>query len=111
MSITVPDPGPAPAKREAIRPFTFEVFDAELTDLRRRIEATRWPDRETDPSQGVRLETIQALANYWAKDYDWRAFEKRFAQRRRRWLSSTRHERGTFRLTRKTFLRPAARTA
>ena len=48
-------------------------------DLRRRVSATRWPDRETDPSQGVRLETIQALARYWATDYDWRAFEERFA--------------------------------
>ena len=80
MSITLPDPGRAAAAGpEAIRPFTFEVSDEELADLRRRIEATKWPDRETDPSQGVRLETIQALAAYWAKDYDWRAFEKRFA--------------------------------
>jgi len=50
-----------------------------LDDLRRRIEATRWPDRETDPSQGVHLDTIQELARYWATDYDWRAFERRFA--------------------------------
>jgi pimeloyl-ACP methyl ester carboxylesterase len=62
-----------------IREFTVEVSDNELTDLRDRINATRWPDRETDPSQGVRLETIQALADYWATDYDWRKFEKRFA--------------------------------
>jgi pimeloyl-ACP methyl ester carboxylesterase len=48
-------------------------------DLRRRVSATRWPDRETDPSQGVRLETIRALAEYWATDYDWRTFERRFA--------------------------------
>ena len=67
------------ADPEAIRPFTFSVSDEELADLRRRIEATRWPDRETDPVQGVHLDTIQALATYWAKDYDWRAFEKRFA--------------------------------
>src|SRR5262245_32794818 len=62
-----------------IRPFTFEVSDEELDDLRRRIKATKWPDREVDPSQGVQLETIQALADYWATDYDWRKFEKRFA--------------------------------
>ena len=60
-------------------PVHLQVSDEELADLRRRVEATRWPDRETDPSQGVRLETIQALASYWATDYDWRAFEKRFA--------------------------------
>ncbi len=62
-----------------IRPFNVEVSEAELTDLRSRINATRWPDRETDPSQGVRLDTIQALAAYWATDYDWRKFEERFA--------------------------------
>ena len=62
-----------------IRPFNVEVSEAELTDLRSRIKATRWPDRETDPSQGVRLDTIQALAAYWATDYDWRKFEERFA--------------------------------
>ena len=78
MSITLPDPGTATAGREAIRPFTFDVSDQELADLHRRIGATKWPDRETDPSQGVRLETIQAVADYWAREYDWRVFEKRF---------------------------------
>ena len=68
-----------PADREAIRPFTVEASDEELADLRRRVAATRWPDRETDPSQGVRLDTIQALASYWATEYDWRTFERRFA--------------------------------
>jgi pimeloyl-ACP methyl ester carboxylesterase len=67
-----------PASAE-IRPFTVETPEEQLEDLRNRINATRWPDRETDPSQGVRLETIQALASYWATDYDWRAFEERFA--------------------------------
>jgi pimeloyl-ACP methyl ester carboxylesterase len=62
-----------------IRPFTVSVSEAELADLRRRIEATRWPDRETDSSQGVQLDMIQALAAYWATDYDWRTFEERFA--------------------------------
>ena len=48
-----------------------------LVDLRRRINATRWPDRETvaDQSQGVQLATIQALARYWATEYDWRKIE------------------------------------
>jgi pimeloyl-ACP methyl ester carboxylesterase len=62
-----------------IRPFAIEVPEAELADLRRRIAATKWPDREVDSSQGVELDTIQALAGYWATEYDWRAFEQRFA--------------------------------
>jgi pimeloyl-ACP methyl ester carboxylesterase len=62
-----------------IRDFTFEVSDEELDGLRSRINATKWPDKEVDPSQGVQLETIQALADYWATDYDWRKFEERFA--------------------------------
>ena len=50
---------------------------SELAELRRRINATRWPDRETvaDQSQGVQLATIQALARYWATEYDWRKIE------------------------------------
>src|SRR5437660_708963 len=62
----------------AIRPFTIDVPEEELTDLRSRINATRWPDRETDASQGVQLATIQALASYWETEYDWRKFEERF---------------------------------
>jgi pimeloyl-ACP methyl ester carboxylesterase len=62
-----------------IRPFTIEVPEEQLEDLRSRIKATRWPDREVDDSQGVQLDTIQALADYWANDYDWRKFEERFA--------------------------------
>ena len=62
-----------------IRTFTVEVPEEQLDDLRNRINATRLPDRETDASQGVQLETIQALAAYWATDYDWRKFEERFA--------------------------------
>jgi pimeloyl-ACP methyl ester carboxylesterase len=56
-----------------IRPFHVEFPEAELTELRRRIAATRWPERETvsDDSQGVRLALIQALARYWGTDYDW----------------------------------------
>ncbi len=72
--------GTAVAERDdAIRPFSFEASEEELADLRRRVNATRWPDRETDPSQGVRLATIQAIARYWGTQYDWRPFEKRFA--------------------------------
>ena len=62
----------------AIRPFNIDVPEEELTDLRSRINATRWPDRETDASQGVQLATIQALATYWGTEYDWRKFEERF---------------------------------
>jgi len=80
MSQTLPHPTTGdPSDPEGIRPFTFQVTDEELADLRRRVAATRWPDRETDPTQGVRSDTIQALARYWATDYDWRAFETRFA--------------------------------
>jgi pimeloyl-ACP methyl ester carboxylesterase len=66
----------------AIRPFqVVNVPDAELTDLRRRINATRWPERETvtDATQGVQLATIQALARYWATDYDWRKVEAKLS--------------------------------
>ena len=63
----------------AITPFQIHVPDAELADLRRRVEATRWPSRETvpDASQGVQLATMKALASYWVKDYDWRKVEAR----------------------------------
>jgi pimeloyl-ACP methyl ester carboxylesterase len=63
----------------AIRPFQVNVPEAELTELRRRINATRWPERETvtDQTQGVQLATTQALARYWATDYDWRKCEAR----------------------------------
>src|SRR3979411_476295 len=66
------------ANKNAIRPFhVVSVAEAELTELRRRINATRWPERETvtDASQGVQLATIQKLAHYWATDYDWREIE------------------------------------
>ena len=80
MSVTLPNRDSAElAGPDTIRPFQIDVPQAALDDLRRRIADTRWPDRETDPSQGVRLETIQALARYWATEYDWRRFEARFA--------------------------------
>ncbi len=61
----------------AVRPFTVEIPEADLEDLRRRIAATRWPEKEpvADASQGVQSATIQALARYWASDYDWRRVE------------------------------------
>jgi pimeloyl-ACP methyl ester carboxylesterase len=61
----------------AIRPFHVNVPEAELTELRRRINATRWPSKElvADRSQGVQLATLQALARYWTTDYDWRKVE------------------------------------
>jgi len=63
----------------AIHPFHVNVPQAELTEMRRRINATRWPERETvdDQSQGVQLATMQALARYWVTEYDWRACEAR----------------------------------
>ena len=65
------------ADATAIRPFTIETPEADLDDLRARIAATRWPEKETveDPSQGPRLATMQALARYWATEYDWRKCE------------------------------------
>src|SRR3712207_3866738 len=64
-------------ERIAIRPFNIEIREEQLVDLRRRIAATQWPDRETvpDQSQGVQLATMQELARYWATDYDWRKCE------------------------------------
>ena len=62
-----------------IRPFTVEIPEADLDDLKTRIEATRWPEKETvdDQSQGVPLATMQALARYWENEYDWRKVEAR----------------------------------
>jgi len=100
MSTTVQSPGPRGAlaasaavaassrvsrqartgtESEAIRDFHVNVPESELSELRRRINATRWPERETvtDASQGVRLATIQELASYWGKNYDWRKVEAR----------------------------------
>jgi pimeloyl-ACP methyl ester carboxylesterase len=64
---------------DTIRPFTVGFPEADLTDLRRRISATRWPERETvtDDSQGVPLALIQDLARHWANGYDWGACEKK----------------------------------
>jgi pimeloyl-ACP methyl ester carboxylesterase len=63
----------------AVRPFRIEVPQGEIDELRRRIDATRWPTRElvTDRSQGVQLTAIQNLARYWTTEYDWRRCEAR----------------------------------
>jgi pimeloyl-ACP methyl ester carboxylesterase len=62
-----------------IRPFAYRASDEDLADLKRRIAATRWPDKETvaDDSQGVQLATMRKLADYWATQYDWRKCEAR----------------------------------
>src|SRR5712692_7787080 len=67
----------ADAATAAIRPFHVNVPEQALVDLRQRIAATRWPDRETVPdrSQGAQLEKLQALVHYWGTDYDWRKAE------------------------------------
>jgi pimeloyl-ACP methyl ester carboxylesterase len=72
---------PRSAESQAIRPFSFHVSDEALTDLRRRVQATRWPEKETvaDQSQGVPLATMRELARYWATDYDWRKAEAKLS--------------------------------
>ena len=85
----------------AVRPFEMKPFpDADLAELRRRINATRWPERETvtDASQGVQLATTQKLARYWATDYDWRKCEARLEcaaelHHRDRWARHSFHSR------------------
>ena len=99
-----------------IRPFRVEVPEAELIELRRRINATRWPERETvtDASQGVQLATTQALARYWATEYDWRKCRSQ-AERlaavhhRDRWTRHSFHPRAFE--TRATRCRSSSRTA
>ena len=61
----------------AIRPFRINVPEAELAELRRRVLATRWPDKETvaDQSQGIQLAKLQELVRYWGTAYDWRKVE------------------------------------
>ncbi|HMJ08690.1 MAG TPA: epoxide hydrolase, partial [Pyrinomonadaceae bacterium] len=71
--------GPAVDKDTSVRPFHVNIPKEALTDLRRRIDATRWPSQELvpDATQGVQLATMRKLASYWAKDYDWRKVEAR----------------------------------
>ncbi|HMK22641.1 MAG TPA: epoxide hydrolase [Terriglobales bacterium] len=80
QTIATPQGGKQATDKSATRPFPqVNVPEAELTELRRRINSTRWPERETvtDATQGVQLATTQALASYWAKEYDWRKVEAR----------------------------------
>src|SRR5580658_1697238 len=65
--------------KTAIRPLHVHAPESQLIDLKRRVKATRWPERETvtDASQGVQLATMQKLARYWSTDYDWRKVEAR----------------------------------
>src|SRR6267142_1587046 len=67
----------AAAEDKSIRPFHVNISEEAITDLRRRIAATKWPEKETvtDASQGVQLATMQALARYWGTKYDWRKIE------------------------------------
>jgi pimeloyl-ACP methyl ester carboxylesterase len=69
----------ANSQTEQILPFHFHFPDADLADLKKRILATKWPDREIvkDETQGVQLATMQKLAKYWATEYDWRKIEAR----------------------------------
>src|SRR5438093_5916636 len=69
------------SNQTAVRPFEVGFPEAELTELRRRISATRWPEQETvtDDSQGVPLATMQELARYWATDYDWSKCRERLS--------------------------------
>ena len=66
-----------PQADTSIRPFSFRASDEDLADMKRRIAATRWPDRElvNDASQGVQLATMQKLADYWLNSHDWRKVE------------------------------------
>src|SRR6266404_2660739 len=77
MTSTLPQSVQAPAESDAIRPFKVKVPQAAIDDLRRRIAATRWPDKETvpDQSQGAQLARLQALVQYWGGGYDWRKAE------------------------------------
>jgi pimeloyl-ACP methyl ester carboxylesterase len=79
MTTMTPQPSMSASDGVAIRPFRFEASDQDLDDLRRRIAATRWPERETvsDTTQGVQLATTQALADHWLSHHDWRAAEAR----------------------------------
>src|SRR6202047_5477582 len=74
-------PSPAPLRRvtEAVTPFRVVTSSAAINDARRRLQATRWPERQTadDWRQGVPLATVKALVAYWRTAYDWRRLERR----------------------------------
>ncbi len=77
MSHVATAPDRIAADAEAIRPFRVEIGQAALDELRRRLQSTRWPEKETvaDQSQGVPLAMVQKLASYWTTEYDWRTCE------------------------------------
>src|SRR6266581_3258812 len=77
QTIATPQASKQTADKNAIRPFQVTFPESDLAELRNRINATKWPERETvtDATQGVQLATIQALARYWATEYDWRKVE------------------------------------
>ena len=79
QTISTSEDGKLGSDKSAVCPFRMSFPESELTELRDRIHATKWPERETvtDASQGVQLATIQALAAYWATEYDWRKVEAR----------------------------------
>ncbi|MGA8268965.1 MAG: epoxide hydrolase N-terminal domain-containing protein, partial [Candidatus Acidiferrales bacterium] len=78
-STPVTENRPADSGDIAIRPFHISVPEQEIVELRRRVAATRWPERElvSDATQGVQLATTQKLARYWATEHDWRKCEAR----------------------------------
>src|SRR5260370_33866174 len=73
----------AAGEDDSIRPFRADIPQEATTDLRRRVAATRWPDKETvtDGSQGVQLAKLQGLIRYWGTDYDWRKAEAKLNAR------------------------------
>src|SRR5436853_7633820 len=80
VSATLASPaGRGAGEDRSIRTFTAQFSQAAIDDLRGRINATKWPERETvaDATQGVQFATMQQLARYWATDYDWRKVEAR----------------------------------
>ena len=79
MSRVPTSPNPTSVESQAVRPFRVEVAQADIDELRRRLQTTRWPEKETvgDSSQGVPLATMTELVRYWSADYDLRRFETR----------------------------------
>jgi pimeloyl-ACP methyl ester carboxylesterase len=77
MSATISTGTKTKAHHPSVRPFHIEISDEALDELRRRIAATRWPDKETvsDRSQGAQLAKLRPLVEYWGSDYDWRKVE------------------------------------
>src|SRR5262245_48444927 len=78
MTVELPDAAESAATGpDGVRPFRVNVPDADLADMHRRINATRWPEKElvSDDSQGVQLATMQKLARYWTTQHDWRKIE------------------------------------